>query len=949
MGKQGPAGLHRRAAGSSFGVTRRLVGRDEALASVRGHLRRHRLVTVTGMGGVGKTSLALAAVEPVDPATTVVVSELAEVESADAVRHAVTSRLKVQPRPGASIGEVLPARTEEAPLLVVLDSCEHVLDAAADLAEELLSAGPGVQVLATSREPLRLAAEKVFALRPLAVPVSVDDPAAAASPSVVLFAERAQAADDAFSLDDHTLPDVVRICRALDGVPLALEIAAARVPVMGVREVADRLTARFRLLRTPRRRAPDRHRSLRAVVDWSYDLLEPAERDLLTTMSVYPGGFDLDAVVAAGVTLGIDEADVIDLLDGLVAKSLVTATGVEGRMRYGMLETLRAYGAERLEESGRLGPAHDRHADHYAAVTRDIRDSALRSWDDTLPRLARELDNVRAAVRWTLGHDDGPDRSFALLAPTCYLGMLHNAPEVAELSGAALARWPDPGHPLWSEVAASAAGALFVLEDLPAARARAQAAVDGGSSPVGVALAEAALALIAAAADDDAPGALARLDRADAAAADAGFQPFRCDLMNLRTELLAQADRPGEALRAAERALTLASQENRYVGAEAALLLGLLMVRAHPAEARRRLEDARAQAEAVGYTYADDAARRGLAALAAREGDVAAAAAGFVDALDRFVRDGFLTERATTVAAGLPLLVGAGRVREAATLLVAVRSSGAVVAKVHAPGFDEVAARLAAEAMSPEVTAAAAALRPEEMLRMARREWQLLSTGAAADVADAADQGRSARVPAQRGQTREQSAELRRTGGLWQVSFAGTTVHVPDSKGMRDLAVLLAHPGREVAALDLATMTGAAPHGAPRQAATGTGDLQPPGDLGDRIDAQARAAYTARIRELQAELDDADRDGDVDRGARVSAELDFLTRELAGAYGMRGPRRAGDPAEKARSAVTARIRSAIAKVDQADPAAGAHLARSVHTGRFCSYRPEHPTIWRVSR
>jgi predicted ATPase len=918
------------------------------------------LVTVTGTGGVGKTSLALAAVHPVDPPATVVLSELAEVESPDAVRHAVTTRLKVQPRPGASIGDALLAPAEDAPLLVLLDSCEHVLDAAAEVAQELLSAGPRVQVLATSREPLRLADEKVFALQPLEVPTSVHDPDAATTSSVVLFTERAQAVDDAFVLDDTTLPEVVRICRALDGVPLALEIAAARVRAMGVRDIADRLRARFRLLRTAARRAPDRHRSLRAVVDWSYELLDPAEQELLTMLAVYPGGFDLDAVLAAGSALEVEEVGVIDLLEGLVAKSLVTATPVEGRMRYGMLETLRAYGVERLEESGRLRLAHDRHADYYAGIALGIRDSGLRAWDDRLSQLVDEFDNIRAAVRWTHAHDVTPDRAFRLLAPMCYAGVLHNAQEVAELTGEALEKWPRVDHELWSEVAAAAGGARYILEQLGDARASAQAAVAAGSSPVGVALAEALLAGVTAAADDDPVGALAHLDRADQAAARAGFEPFRCDLLNVRTELLAQAGRPDEAFLTAGRALALATdQQNRYAAAEASLLLGLLLVRSRPAEARQRLQWALSEAEAIGYPYAADAALRGLAVLSSEEGHVAAAAAQFVDALDRFLRDGFSVERWRTVAAGLSLVAAGGRRREAAVLLAAVRNSGAVVSRLHAPGFHELAGQLATELASAEAGASAAALTTEEALRVAREEWQALREAPAGSSAPrivprprqqpAAEPEPVPEVtPRAAERAAEQAAELRRAGALWRVSYAGTTVHVPDSKGMRDLAVLLSRPGREVAALDLATPLHAGAADVPRQGTESTGDLQSPGDLGERVDARARAAYTARIRELQAELDDADASGDVARGARAGEEIDLLASELAGAYGLRGPRRTGDPAERARSAVTARVRSAIAKVHDADPALGAHLARSVHTGRFCCYRPDQPTRWLVT-
>jgi hypothetical protein len=188
-------------------------------------------------------------------------------------------------------------------------------------------------------------------------------------------------------------------------------------------------------------------------------------------------------------------------------------------------------------------------------------------------------------------------------------------------------------------------------------------------------------------------------------------------------------------------------------------------------------------------------------------------------------------------------------------------------------------------------------------------------------------------------------AELCRTGDMWRVTFAGVSAHLPHRKGIGDLAVLLARPGREIAALDLAA--GAAP-GPAMSAAPGVDGLGVSGDLGERLDARARASYTARIRELQADLDDADAVGDMERSARAQREFDFLTRELSAAYGLRGPRRTGDPAEKARSAVTMRIRASLVAIREAHPALGVHLHRTVSTGRLCSYNPDEPVTWQVT-
>ena len=279
-------------------------------------------------GGVGKTSLALTAVQhPLDPfvSSRVVVCELADVDAPDAVRHALGASLQVVVRAGVPLAAFFPGTTDSV-LLVVLDNCEHVLEAAAEVVQELLAAGDRVRVLATSREPLHAAEERVFPLGPLPVPFSSDDVEAASAPAVVLFAQRAHQVDETFVLDQRTLPAVVRICRALDGVPLALEIAAARCSVLGVSDIADRLGQRFSLLRARTKGTPDRHRDLRAVVDWSYDLLEPAEQAMLTRLAVYAGGCNLDAAMVAGAAAGLSGGEVIDVLDSLAGKSLITLT-----------------------------------------------------------------------------------------------------------------------------------------------------------------------------------------------------------------------------------------------------------------------------------------------------------------------------------------------------------------------------------------------------------------------------------------------------------------------------------------------------------------------------------------------------------------------------------------------------------------------------------------------
>lgn len=936
-----------------------LVGRDAERVRLAALLGGDRLVCVTGPGGVGKTHLVLAVVADQaddDPRHTVF-CPLAEIEQAHAVRHAVAARLGVL-NVDDPLGASLPVTPDGPGLLVVLDNCEHVIDAAAAVAEELLAAGPHVRVLATSREPLHLPGERVLSLRPLPVPADAAERGAADSPAVVLFTQRAQRARDGFSLDEATLPAVVEICRALDGLPLALEIAGARVRSLGVADIAARLGQRFTLLRASTRRAPARHRDLRAVVEWSYGLLDPAERTLFDRMSVYPAGFDVPAVLAAAAAVGLAAGPALEALDGLVTKSLVTVHDQADGTRYGLLETLRAYGLERLEAAGDLASARDQHAEHYAALGRRLWTTGLHEWSTALGQLFWELDNLRSALAWSLAADATPDRSFDLLAPLWYVGLQQSSREVVGLCDQAVARWPAArGHPRYSEVQAAASVALLALDDLPGARARALDAIEAATSLVGVALAWRTVAETShhSGRPDE---AMAELEAADEAAQAAGFEPLRCDLLGLRTAMLAQSGRAAEAWDCAQRALALATEQgNVYEHAWDLHLVGLLLVDSQPARAREWLTAALAESQALHYPYGVRASMRGLASVATVLGDLPAAADWSLRSLDHFTQGGMRLQRCTSGAAAVPLLLAAGR-RDTAVLVVSqLDVTEAVVEHLSAPGFDAARRAVRADASAADAATRGRALSSEQVLAVLRRELHELARrapdlpgapgGAAPAAAGAAVGAAPAAAAAAAAPASPATAELARAGALWRVTYAGTTVHVPALKGVADLAVLLDRPGREVPALDLAAARGDRLD--PRDGVNGEepGTLSAPGDLGETVDAQARAAYAARIRQLQRDLDDADAAGDPARAVAAQLELDALTEHLAAAYGLRGARRSGDPAERARAAVTARLRAALAKVREVHPQLGRHLDRSIRTGRFCSYHPDDPVVWTV--
>jgi predicted ATPase/class 3 adenylate cyclase/DNA-binding CsgD family transcriptional regulator len=326
------------------------IGRAGAGREVAGLLERGRLVTVTGPGGSGKTRLAAEVARRVagrfaDGAWLV---ELAMVQDPGQVAAVVAAALGVRDQPGMPIAGTLARVLARQQLLVVLDNCEHVLGAAAELCARLLAACDDLRVLATSREPLAVAGEARYRLAPLALPDLEDLAHAAAAEAVALFADRARAADAGFVLDGQTGPAVAALVARLDGMPLAIELAAARVEVLGVAGLLDRLGDRFALLAGGNRAAPSRQRSLAATVEWSYQLLDEDERRVFRAVSVFPAGFTLEAAEAvAGAGAG---SAVLHLVDC----SLLTPprTGPDGRSRYGMLETLRAYAAGQLEQAG---------------------------------------------------------------------------------------------------------------------------------------------------------------------------------------------------------------------------------------------------------------------------------------------------------------------------------------------------------------------------------------------------------------------------------------------------------------------------------------------------------------------------------------------------------------------------------------------------------------------
>jgi predicted ATPase/class 3 adenylate cyclase len=381
------------------------IGRETEIADISSLLGVRRLVTLTGAGGCGKSRLALQVVTELLDAFEdgVWLVELAPVADPKLVTATVCSALGVREEPGHQLKDTLIGSVSGRRLLLVLDNCEHLLQACADLTDLMLRSCPHLNVLTTSREPLGIEGEQLYRVPSLSLP-DADDAFdledAVGFDAVHLFVDRANAQVPTFPFDDATLNAVVSLCRKLDGMPLAIELAAARVSSLSVAEIETRLDDRFRLLTKGRRTALPRHQTLRALIDWSYDALTSEEQDVLRRLSVFAGGWDLDACQIVCSLDSLAETEVVDVLGSLVSKSLVQAEPATEGLRYGLLETIRQYGAEKLAEVGSDEPVSTRSA--HAGLFLDFAESAaaqLRGPDQIFwfDRLEEEYENIRAA------------------------------------------------------------------------------------------------------------------------------------------------------------------------------------------------------------------------------------------------------------------------------------------------------------------------------------------------------------------------------------------------------------------------------------------------------------------------------------------------------------------------------------------------------------------------
>jgi len=630
-----------------------------------------RLVTIAGPGGIGKSRLALqVAAEALDGiGDGVWLVELAPVAQPELVARTVAAVLQVREEPGQPMLRTLAAAVGDRYLLVVLDNAEHVLGTAAELADALMRLCPRAYLLVTSREPLGVSGERVFRVPPLAVPPA--DVAAprqlAAFESVQLFTERAVMYRQGFALDDANAAAVAAVCVRLDGIPLALELAAARLGSLSVQEISSRLDQRFRLLTGGSRTALPRHQTLRALIDWSYDLLNPEERAVLDRLSVFAGGWTLEAAEAVTAADGADEWQVLDNLAALVGKSLVQADEIRGVTRYRLLETIRHYAADRLAR--RPGPELDKtraaHRDYYLALV-ETADRHLRGPDEAawLDRIEAEFDNIRAALAFSLADPASAEPGLRLASGLHrFCTMRGHGSEVLQALSVLLER-PDAQKPtrIRARSLTVRCHLLDYLGDDPAPSSMAEEALSIARDLAEDADAADALAQLCWLSFErgDLPAALAHVDDAVGLARRAQDPRLIAYILSRRAVFSSEAGDLDAAFADNREAITLsraAGDNYRLVTALANLAIDE-QTTGNLRAAREHLQEASTLADKSGYQNLSGVLRQNLGLVDLIDGNARSARRHFLDSLDTARITGVTSYRHGALL-GLALAAGA--------------------------------------------------------------------------------------------------------------------------------------------------------------------------------------------------------------------------------------------------------------------------------------------------
>ena len=611
-----------------------LVGRDDELRELTDLVVDRRLVTLTGAPGIGKTRLATELAHRAldafhDGAT---FASLASLTDEAHVALAVAAPFGLQEDPGGGIIDALALHIGEDRILMVLDNCEHVVDACATVAYELLRSCPGLSVLATSREPLGVTGERVWRVKPL-------DTAGPDSGAVRLFCGQARAADPSFNPTAAEF-DVIRgICDRLDGLPLAIELAAARVDLFTVGQIAERLDDLFALLRAGSRTALPRHQTLKRALDWSYDLLSETERALLRRASLFVGGWTVDAVTEVCNGGVLSEAEVVDVLGRLVAKSLAVRDRTTSAPRYRLLETVRSYGLGKLAEAGETQDYAERHV-WWARVLAErgeqgISGHAQAAWCD---RLLAEHDNIRAALRWTLAVGDVDEATRLASGMTMFWGVRGFVNEGCDWLEGVLAL--PPPMPRRERALWCLAFLLSLNSNFPAAQAHAEESLFLARQTANRSVEARALMILAICAlfiEEMGPaGALARFDESAKAARSCGDNwCLVCALTGIAWVRNLQGE-PTAARSLLHECLSVAREAHDAMGLATAInmLGGIALRQGDLVAAEAVLSESASISQTLGNLRVRAESINLLGEVASREGDLARARRLFQEGLD---------------------------------------------------------------------------------------------------------------------------------------------------------------------------------------------------------------------------------------------------------------------------------------------------------------------------
>jgi predicted ATPase/class 3 adenylate cyclase/Tfp pilus assembly protein PilF len=964
----------------------RLVGREDELKRAKELVCSPgvRLVTFVGPAGIGKTRFAVqVAAELVEsfPGGAWFVS-LVPVRDAAGVLPEIAKELAVREEPGQARVKQVAQRLRGLRTVLVLDNYEHVIEAAT-VAADLLAACSELTVLATSREPLRLRGEYEVLVPTLPVPGrAATEEDIERFDAVQLFVERAWAADASFRLEPGDAPAVAEICARLDGLPLAIELAAARVKVFAPKALLARLDSRLRLLTGGARDLPERHRTLRGAIEWSYELLSEPERVLLRRLAVFAEGCTLDAAEAVcGEALG---ADVTEGMVSLVERSLLRRAGAMGdEPRFEILSTIREFALEKLEASSETAAVAAHHAAWYVSLAEEasgaLRGAAQASW---LDRLEREHANLRAALDTLEGADDFARLTAALAGFWTIRGHLTEGRAYLER---ALTNVTDMA--LRVRLLKSAGEVMRLQADGDGARrcyAEALAMCRVSDDSRGAADATIGLGVVAEMRGDEA-GARALYEEALAIFTELGDDRGIVHASN-NLAILAWLEGDHEVAREQYRrcldvarrlgdALLVASMLNNLGGVayERADLREARKLYEESLTIRRRLGDRRGIAEALNNLGgvaldADEADEAGTlfeeSISIARELDVPEVLALGLMNLGEVARTQHDLDRAEALLGeALDIRRTVGDRRGAAEVLAELgaaaraRGDGAAARSLLEEALHDArevgAAGTVSRALAELASLAAAAGDTAEAARLAEE-----ALGVARDAGDPRGEARALALLSVPGGGAAQSGlvdttapgdnRFVREGQYWTIVYDGKVCRLRDSKGLRYLSLLLVSPHRELHVLDLVAAVEGSVSGmrpvSTELANRGDGT----GDAGAILDAQARDAYRERLAALAEELDEARGFLDDERAARLESEINALESELAAAYGLGGRERlAASAVERARLAVTKAIGRAMQNIADGHPALARHLATTLHTGTFCAYTPDPrvPITW----